>query len=115
MNSLISIKSVTKVFTKGKTTITPLENLSLEVARGEFLSLMGPSGSGKTTLLTLIGALRSAQKGCVRVLDQELNNASEKALIKVRRQIGYIFQTHNLLDSLTIHQNVQMALQPRTM
>jgi putative ABC transport system ATP-binding protein len=59
----------------------------------------------------LIGALRSAQTGSVRVLGQELKKAGEKALIRVRRQIGYIFQSHNLLDSLTVHQNVQMALQ----
>ena len=88
-----------------------LFDIGTRIEAGQIVILTGPSGSGKTTLLTLIGALRSAQKGSVKVLGQELLNASENALIKARRQIGYIFQSHNLLDSLTIHQNVQMALQ----
>ena len=107
----IVLEDVSYIFGKGALQKQILFDISTQIQAGEICILTGPSGSGKTTLLTLIGALRSAQKGCVRVLDQELNNASEKALIKVRRQIGYIFQTHNLLDSLTIHQNVQMALQ----
>ena len=98
-------------FGKGALQKQILFDIGTQIDGGEIIILTGPSGSGKTTLLTLIGALRSAQKGSVKVLGQELLNAKEKTLIKVRRQIGYIFQSHNLLDSLTIHQNVQMALQ----
>jgi putative ABC transport system ATP-binding protein len=105
------LEDVSYTFGKGALEKQILFGIDTEIKKGEIVILTGPSGSGKTTLLTLIGALRSAQQGSVQVLGQELNNAREKALINVRRQIGYIFQTHNLLDSLTIHQNVQMALQ----
>jgi putative ABC transport system ATP-binding protein len=107
----IGLEDVSYSFGKGALQKQILFDIGTQIRGGEIIILTGPSGSGKTTLLTLIGALRSAQKGSVKVLGQELLNAKEKALIKVRRKIGYIFQSHNLLDSLTIHQNVQMALQ----
>ncbi len=107
----IALEDVSYSYGKGALKKQILFDIGTRIDGGEIVILTGPSGSGKTTLLTLIGALRSAQKGSVRVLGQELLNAGEKALIGVRRQIGYIFQSHNLLDSLTIHQNVQMALQ----
>jgi putative ABC transport system ATP-binding protein len=88
-----------------------LFGVSVEMHAGEIVIVTGPSGSGKTTLLTLIGALRSAQEGSVRVLGAELRGAASSRLEAVRRQIGYIFQAHNLLDALTASQNVQMALQ----
>jgi putative ABC transport system ATP-binding protein len=107
----IALENVSYLFGKGALEKQVLFDIETRIDGGEIVILTGPSGSGKTTLLTLIGALRSAQKGSVKVLGKELLNASEKTLIKARRQIGYIFQSHNLLDSLTIHQNVQMALQ----
>ena len=107
----IALEDVSYSYGKGALEKQILFDIGTTIDGGEIIILTGPSGSGKTTLLTLIGALRSAQKGSVRVLGNELLNASEKALINVRRQIGYIFQSHNLLDSLTIHQNVRMALQ----
>lgn len=88
-----------------------LFDVSAEVYPGEVVILMGPSGSGKTTLLSLIGALRSPQEGSLQVIGKELRKAPNRTLIQVRRQIGYIFQAHNLLNSLTARQNVQMALQ----
>ena len=106
----ITLSDVSYYFGKGALKKQILFNIETAVSAGEIVILTGPSGSGKTTLLTLIGALRSAQEGSVKVLGQELNKARERALIKVRRQIGYIFQSHNLLESLTISQNVQMAL-----
>jgi putative ABC transport system ATP-binding protein len=87
-----------------------LHDVSVSIRAGEIVIVTGPSGSGKTTLLTLIGALRSAQEGSVRVLGAELRGAASRDLEAVRRQIGYIFQAHNLLDALTASQNVQMAL-----
>ncbi len=107
----IGLEDVSYSFGKGALEKQILFDIGTQIKGGEIIILTGPSGSGKTTLLTLIGALRSAQKGSVKVLGQELLNAKEKVLIQVRRKIGYIFQSHNLLDSLTIHQNVQMALQ----
>jgi putative ABC transport system ATP-binding protein len=103
----IVLEDVSYAYGKGALEKQILFDIGTRIEGGEIVILTGPSGSGKTTLLTLIGALRSAQKGSVKVLGQELLKASERALIKVRTQIGYIFQSHNLLDSLTIHQNVQ--------
>ena len=109
--TLIALDNVSYSFGKGALEKQVLFNITTQINGGEIVLLTGPSGSGKTTLLTLVGALRSAQQGSIKVLGRELLNAGEKALINARRQIGYIFQSHNLLDSLTIHQNVQMALQ----
>jgi putative ABC transport system ATP-binding protein len=77
---------------------------------GEIAILTGPSGSGKTTLLTLIGALRSVQEGSAVVLGRELKSLSPSALVTVRREIGFIFQAHNLFESLTALENVLMSL-----
>jgi putative ABC transport system ATP-binding protein len=85
--------------------------VNLILARGSFTALMGPSGSGKTTVLTLIGCLRAVQDGSVRLLDQELNGATESHLVALRRRLGFIFQAHNLHESLTATQNVIMGLQ----
>lgn len=88
-----------------------LFNIDLEVYPGEILIMTGPSGSGKTTLLTLIGGLRSVQQGSLRILDHELNGAGQSRMVHVRRQIGYIFQGHNLLPFLTARQNVQLSFE----
>ena len=106
----IHLENVSYAFGRGNLRKQILFNIDAEVQQGEIVILTGPSGSGKTTLLTLIGALRSAQEGSVRVLDHELNKASQRQLMRARRNIGYIFQSHNLLKSLTVSQNVQMSL-----
>jgi putative ABC transport system ATP-binding protein len=90
-----------------------LHDIDTEIRAGEIVILTGPSGSGKTTLLTLMGALRSAQEGSLRVLGHELCGARKARLVAVRRSIGYIFQTHNLLDSLTAIDNVAMGIPRR--
>ena len=107
----IVLEDVSYTYGKGSLKKQILFNISASVQPGEIIILTGPSGSGKTTLLTMMGALRSAQEGSVRVLGQELKAAKRRTQMKVRRQIGFIFQSHNLLDSLTISQNVKMALQ----
>lgn len=83
----------------------------LTVYPGEIIIMTGPSGSGKTTLLTLLGALRSVQQGNLEVLGQPLEGASPKAMEQFRRQVGFIFQAHNLFDSLNATQNVRMAIE----
>ena len=88
-----------------------LFDICTDVSPGEIVITMGPSGSGKTTLLTLVGGLRSVQEGSLKTLDQELNGASAQTLMKIRTSIGFIFQAHNLLESLTACQNVQMRLE----
>lgn len=108
---VIAIQGVNHYFGTGRLRKQILFNITTTIQPGEIVIMMGPSGSGKTTLLTLIGALRSTQEGSMRVLGEELRNASNRHLVKLRRNIGYIFQAHNLLNSLTARQNVQMALE----
>jgi putative ABC transport system ATP-binding protein len=88
-----------------------LFDINLSVSPGQLIVMTGPSGSGKTTLLTLIGALRSVQEGRIEILGNDLSAVSGSALVRMRREIGFIFQMHNLFDSLTAYENVKMALQ----
>lgn len=111
MDSPVHMQSVSYVYRTAVSERRVLNDVSLTIDAGEIVILTGPSGSGKTTLITLIGALRAAQEGSVRVLGHELRDASDKDMTRVRRQIGYIFQQHNLLDSLTVAENVMMSLQ----
>ncbi|MGF1497617.1 MAG: DevA family ABC transporter ATP-binding protein [Elainellaceae cyanobacterium] len=108
---LVSIRSLNHYFGRGALCRQVLSDINLAIQAGEIVILSGPSGSGKTTLLTLIGGLRSPQEGSLTVLGQELRGATEAQLVHIRRQIGYIFQAHNLLHSLTALQNVQMSVQ----
>jgi len=85
--------------------------VNLEIERGKLTILMGPSGSGKTTLLTLMGCLRHVQSGSVTLLERELKGAGEAELVRLRRRLGFIFQAHNLHESLTATENVLMGLQ----
>jgi len=87
-----------------------LRDVSLRIEAGEIVILTGPSGSGKTTLITLMGALRAMQSGSIRVFGNELHKASQRARMKARRKIGFIFQQHNLLDYLSVAQNISMSL-----
>jgi putative ABC transport system ATP-binding protein len=83
----------------------------IAIAPGQLVVMTGPSGSGKTTLLTLIGGLRSLQEGRIEVLGHDLSGLGARELVRVRRDIGFIFQLHNLFESLTAYENVKMAVQ----
>jgi len=107
---LVVIDTVNHYYGEGELRHQILFEVTAEINRGEIVILTGPSGSGKTTLLTLIGALRSVQEGSLKVLGRELRGATETDLVHVRKSIGYIFQAHNLIESLTACRNVQMAL-----
>jgi putative ABC transport system ATP-binding protein len=108
---VISVKNLNHYFGQGKLRKQALFDVNLDIYSGEIVIMTGPSGSGKTTLLTMCGGLRSAQEGSLKILGQELCKASQNKLVQVRRNIGYIFQAHNLLKSLTAQQNVQMSLE----
>jgi putative ABC transport system ATP-binding protein len=110
LEPVIAIDKVNHYFGQGHLRKQILFEVSASIYPGEIVFMTGPSGSGKTTLLTLIGALRSTQEGSLRVLGRELRSAPSLELVKVRRDVGYIFQAHNLLHSLTARQNIQMAL-----
>jgi putative ABC transport system ATP-binding protein len=108
---VVSIENLNHYFGKGSLRKQILFNISLEIQPGEIVLMTGPSGSGKTTLLTLMGGLRSPQEGSLKILGEELAGATKNQLVEVRRNIGYIFQAHNLLNCLTARQNVQMSLE----
>lgn len=108
---VISAKNLNHYFGEGGLQKQALFDINLNIDSGEIVIMTGPSGSGKTTLLTLMGGLRSAQEGSLKVLGQELYNANKQQLTQLRRNIGYIFQAHNLLSFLTAKQNVRMSLE----
>ena len=107
----IRIRSLQHYFGEGELRKQALFDNNLDVYEGEIVIMTGPSGSGKTTLLTLIGTLRTVQEGSLSVLGRELCGASREELVAIRRQIGFIFQAHNLFGSLTAVQNVRMGLE----
>lgn len=111
MKPVIRTENLCHSYGQGELRTEILHNLNFEVYSGEITLLVGPSGSGKSTLLTLLGALRSVEEGSIQVLGQELKGASEEVLMQTRRRIGFIFQSHNLVSSLTVLQNVQILLQ----
>jgi putative ABC transport system ATP-binding protein len=98
-------------FGEGEARKQALFDIDIAIERGRLTVLLGASGSGKTTLLTLIGCLRQVQAGSVRLLGQELAGADESHLVASRRRLGFIFQAHNLHESLTAMQNVRMGLE----
>lgn len=107
----IQTSALNHSFGSGEARKQALFDIDLRIARGSFTVLVGPSGSGKTTLLTLLGCLREIQDGSVILLGQELRHATTALNVRLRRRLGFIFQAHNLHESLTAQQNVLMSLQ----
>jgi len=109
--SLVHVDHVTKEFTKGGQTIRPLDDASLTIEQGEYVSLMGASGSGKSTLLNQIAGIDRPTRGTISVAGIEITGLSRTRLARWRAEnIGYIFQTHNLIPVLTAYENVEMPL-----
>ena len=108
------MRNVSHYYGSGALRRQVLFDVTCDIWPGEIVIITGPSGSGKTTVLTLAGALRSVQEGSMKVLGQELKGASRARLVEIRERIGFIFQTHNLLDCLTARENVQMSLGVRS-
>jgi putative ABC transport system ATP-binding protein len=109
--SVIHGRNINFWFGTGELRKQILYDVSINVAAGEIVLLTGPSGSGKTTLLSLLGGLRHMLDGELTVLSHALHRASADELVLVRREIGFIFQQHNLLEFLTARQNVELMLQ----
>jgi len=111
MSSIISVKDVSKTYSRDSFSIPVLNNLSLEVDEGDFLALMGPSGSGKTTLLNLIAGIDKPTSGAITVGGTDISKLNESALAKWRAQsIGFVFQFYNLIPVLTAFENVELPL-----
>ncbi|MCC5633573.1 DevA family ABC transporter ATP-binding protein [Nostoc sphaeroides] len=111
LESVICVSNLNHYFDEGALRKQVLFDINLEIKAGEIVIMTGPSGSGKTTLLTLMGGLRSAQEGSLKILGEEICGAKKQQLTKLRRQIGYIFQAHNLMTFLTARENVRMSLE----
>lgn len=107
----IIVSELNHSFGAGSASVQTLFDINVRFERGKLTAVVGPSGSGKTTLLTLMGCLREIQQGSVQLLGQELYKASNDTLNSMRRRLGFIFQAHNLHDSLTALQNVRMGLE----
>ncbi len=108
---LVEIKDLNHWFGDGDQRKQVLRSINLTVQPGEITILLGPSGSGKTTLLTMVGGLRSAQNGSLRIFNEELRQTSKTNLTRLRRKVGFIFQAHNLMPYLNSQQNVRLGLE----
>lgn len=108
---IVEVRNLNYFFGQGELRKQALFDINLDLPKGQIIIMTGPSGSGKTTLLSLMGALRTVQSGSLKVLGQEIVGMSKRNLVQVRRNIGFIFQAHNLFESLTACQNVEMAIE----
>jgi putative ABC transport system ATP-binding protein len=108
---VVRVDRINHFYGEGESRNQVLFENCLEIGAGQLTIMTGPSGSGKTTLLTLIGALRSVQEGSIEVLGRGLGGLAAAQLVETRRNIGFIFQMHNLFDSLSAYENVKMAMQ----
>ena len=110
--TLVEIKHLVKGYTRGEQLVPVLHDITLDIARGDFVSLMGPSGSGKSTLLNLIAGIDKPDSGILRVDGQDITELSESDLADWRASnIGFIFQFYNLMPVLTAFENVELPLQ----
>ena len=108
---LVQVRNLHKAFRRGSERIDVLQGVNLDLAHGEFLSLMGPSGSGKTTLLNLVGGLDSPTDGSVTISGNRIETLSGGRLARWRaRHIGFVFQLYNLLPVLSAERNVELPL-----
>lgn len=111
MSIVIDVHNLNFSFSHDAQALPVLKNVTISIQKGEIVIMTGPSGSGKTTFLTIVGGLRQAFDGSVKVLGRQLINSSDQVKVSIRQQTGYIFQQHNLLKSLTAQQNVSMTLE----
>lgn len=109
---MITLTKLSRVFRTQDVETTALNNINISVKSGEFLAIMGPSGCGKSTLLSILGMLDSPSSGSFIFLDTDIAGYSEKKLAELRKaSIGFVFQSFNLIDELTVFENVELPLQ----
>jgi len=106
---VLSAVNLTKTYRRGAEEVRALDNVSFEIARGEFAAIVGPSGAGKTTLLNLLGCMDAPTSGTLRIGDREVQRLNERERTELRRhQIGFVFQHFSLLPTLTVAENVAL-------
>ena len=111
MDKILKIKNVEKYYGNKGNIVKAIDDISFDVFKGEFIGVMGPSGSGKTTLLNTIATIDEVSSGHIYLDGQDLTEINQKNIAKFRREnLGFIFQDFNLLDTLTIHENIALAL-----
>jgi putative ABC transport system ATP-binding protein len=108
---LVELRNVSKIYHLGGEEIRALDNLSLDIESGEFISIIGPSGSGKSTLMHILGCLDTPTRGTLRLDGVEIQNATRRELARIRNEkIGFVFQFFNLLPKLNVVQNVELPM-----
>jgi len=108
---MIKLNKLTKVYRTVDIESTALNNISFEINKGEFVSIMGPSGCGKSTLLNVLGMLDKPESGSYKFLETEIAGLNEKGRANIRKKnIGFIFQNFNLIDELTVFENIELPL-----
>ena len=108
---MIKVKDLSKIFRTEEIETTALNNVSFEINDGEFVAIMGPSGCGKSTLLNILGLLDNPSGGSYLLLGNEVANLKEKERTKFRKgNIGFVFQSFNLIDELNVYENVELPL-----
>lgn len=108
---MIKLEDVSKVYKNGKVEVQALTNVSFEIGEGEMVAIMGPSGSGKSTLMHIIGCLHKATSGFYSLNGQDISEASENELARIRnKEIGFVFQQFNLLPKHSVLHNVEVPL-----
>jgi putative ABC transport system ATP-binding protein len=113
-NILYSIKDLSKSYSQSNKKVTALRNVTLDINRGDFISIQGPTGGGKSTLLQMLGGLEKPTSGMISLEEDNLEKLSEAKLTDVRaKKVGFIFQNYNLIPTLTALENVQIALVPQ--
>jgi putative ABC transport system ATP-binding protein len=109
--SLVELRNVSKIYHLGGEDIRALDDLSLDIESGEFISIIGPSGSGKSTLMHILGCLDTPSRGTLKLDGTEIQNASKQELARIRNEkIGFVFQFFNLLPKLNVLQNVELPM-----
>lgn len=109
--ALVELRNVSKIYRLGDEEIRALDDVSLDIDEGEFISIIGPSGSGKSTLMHILGCLDSPSKGTICLDGTMIQNASARELAAIRnRKIGFVFQFFNLLPKLSVVQNVELPM-----
>ena len=108
---LVELRNVSKIYHLGGEEIRALDNISLDIERGEFISIIGPSGSGKSTLMHILGCLDQPTQGTIKLDEVMIHDASRFELAQIRNQkIGFVFQFFNLLPKLDVLQNVELPM-----